>query len=57
MNASAISTAELSRLNWRLGVAYAEAVSATLKRHAVKLDLIGCHGQTLYHQPRAEGYA
>jgi anhydro-N-acetylmuramic acid kinase len=57
MNAAAISTAELARLNWRLGLAYAEAVSATMKRHKVKLDLIGCHGQTLYHQPRAESYS
>ena len=57
MNASATSTAELARLNWRLGLAYAEAVSATLKQHQVKLDLIGCHGQTLYHQPRGESYA
>ena len=57
MNAAATSTAELARLNWRLGLAYAEAVNATLKRHSVKLDLIGCHGQTLYHQPRAESYA
>jgi anhydro-N-acetylmuramic acid kinase len=57
MNASATSTAELARLNWRLGLAYAEAVRATAELHAVKLDLIGCHGQTLYHQPRAESYA
>jgi anhydro-N-acetylmuramic acid kinase len=57
MNASSTSTAELAQLNWRLGLAYAEAVSATLKLHPVKLDLIGCHGQTLYHQPRAESYA
>jgi anhydro-N-acetylmuramic acid kinase len=57
MNAPSASTAELARLNWRLGLAYAEAVSATLKRHPVKLDLIGCHGQTLYHQPRATTYA
>lgn len=57
MNATATSTAELARLNWRLGIAYAEAVSATVKRHAVKLDLIGCHGQTVFHQPRAMQYA
>jgi len=57
MNAASTSTVELARLNWRLGLAYAEAVSATLKRHKVKLDLIGCHGQTLYHQPRLAVYA
>jgi anhydro-N-acetylmuramic acid kinase len=57
MNAAATSTAELARLHWRLGLAYAEAVSTTVKQHKVKLDLIGCHGQTLYHQPRAESYA
>jgi len=57
MNAAETSTAELARLHWRLGLAYAEAVSATLKRRKVKLDLIGCHGQTLYHQPRAAAYA
>lgn len=57
MNAASTSTAELARLNWRLGLAYAEAVSATLKRHRVKVDLIGCHGQTLYHQARAQTYA
>jgi anhydro-N-acetylmuramic acid kinase len=56
MNAASTSTAELARLNWRLGLAYAEAVEATLKRHPVKLDLIGCHGQTLFHQPRAASY-
>ncbi len=56
MNAVSTSTAELARLNWRLGIAYAEAVSATLKHHPVKLDLIGCHGQTLYHQPRPAAY-
>jgi len=57
MNAKSTSTAELARLNWRLGLAYADAVSATVKRHKLKLDLIGCHGQTLYHQPRAQNYA
>jgi anhydro-N-acetylmuramic acid kinase len=57
MNAASTTTAELARLNWRLGLAYAEAVQATLKLHPVKLDLIGCHGQTLYHQPRKIMYA
>jgi anhydro-N-acetylmuramic acid kinase len=57
MNAASTSTAELARLNWRLGIAYAEAVQATIKRHDVKLDLIGCHGQTLYHQGRATSFA
>jgi anhydro-N-acetylmuramic acid kinase len=57
MNASSISTAELARLNWRLGLEYADAVSAAAERHQLKLDLVGCHGQTLYHQPRAEAYA
>lgn len=57
MNAAATSTAELARLNWRLGLAYAEAVKATLERHPMTLDLVGCHGQTLYHQPRATAYA
>ena len=57
MNAATTSTAELARLNWRLGLAYAEAVAEALKRHKVKLDLIGCHGQTLYHQAAALPYA
>lgn len=56
MNAASISTAELARLNWRLGLAYAEAVQAALERHKVKLDLIGCHGQTLFHQARPAVY-
>ena len=57
MNANSISTAELARLNWRLGIAYSEAVQATLKRHRLELDLIGCHGQTVYHQAKLETYA
>lgn len=57
MNATSTSTAELARLNWRLGIAFAEAVSETRKRHGVKLDLISCHGQTVYHQAHAAKYA
>lgn len=51
MNASQISVAELSRLNFRLGEFYAEAVRKAVKKtRGIKLDLVGCHGQTLYHQ-------
>lgn len=57
MNAGSTSTAELARLNWRLGLAYAEAVKATAEKHKLRLDLVGCHGQTLYHQARPERYA
>lgn len=56
MNAKSIATAELARLNWRLGLEYADAVRKTLARHRVKIDLIGCHGQTLYHQAKSERY-
>jgi anhydro-N-acetylmuramic acid kinase len=57
MNAKSTSTAELARLNWRLGLAYAETVKATADRHKFKLDMIGCHGQTLYHQALPASYA
>ena len=50
MDAKSISTAELARLNWHLGLAYAKAAKQTLAKHSVQIDLIGCHGQTIYHQ-------
>jgi anhydro-N-acetylmuramic acid kinase len=57
MNASAISVAELSRLNFRLAEFYAEAVQqARRKTRVSNLDLVGCHGQTIYHQGHAESY-
>jgi len=49
MNAEA-SVADLARLNFLLGELYAEAVLATQKRARTKCDLVGCHGQTIYHQ-------
>jgi anhydro-N-acetylmuramic acid kinase len=57
MNAPSIATAELARLNWRLGLAYAEAVRATITATKIQPDLIGCHGQTLYHQATPAPYA
>ncbi len=53
-DAERISTAELARLNWRLGVAYAAAFRAM---QASDVALIGCHGQTVYHQAALESYA
>jgi anhydro-N-acetylmuramic acid kinase len=50
MNATRASVADLSRLNFLLGELYSEAVLATERRFRVKVDLVGCHGQTLYHQ-------
>jgi anhydro-N-acetylmuramic acid kinase len=57
MNAKSTSTAELARLNWRLGMAYADAVKTTIARHKLNIELIGCHGQTLYHQAQPGRYA
>jgi anhydro-N-acetylmuramic acid kinase len=53
MNAELASVADLARLNFLLGELYAEAVAKTARKHRVKLDLVGCHGQTIYHQGRA----
>lgn len=50
MNASRASVADLSRLNFLLGELYADAVLALQRQCRLKLDLVGCHGQTLYHQ-------
>jgi anhydro-N-acetylmuramic acid kinase len=55
MDARNISAAELARLNWRLGEAYADAVQSAAQGYA--LDLVGCHGQTIYHQGIAQPYA
>jgi anhydro-N-acetylmuramic acid kinase len=49
MNAQSTSAAELARLNWRLGIAYAEAARAVAEAGKIQIDLIGCHGQTIYH--------
>ncbi len=50
MNAELARVADLARLNFLLGELYADAVSKTARKHRAKLDLVGCHGQTLYHQ-------
>ena len=49
MNASA-RAADLSRLNFLLGDLYAGAVKAAQRRARLECELVGCHGQTIYHQ-------
>jgi anhydro-N-acetylmuramic acid kinase len=55
--AQTTTTAELARLNWRLGLAYAEAVQSTIADTKIKPALIGCHGQTIFHQGVPAAYA
>src|SRR5258708_37253304 len=50
MNAELAPVADLARLNFLLGELYAEALANAARKHRVQLDLVGCHGQTLYHQ-------
>ncbi|HEU5233645.1 MAG TPA: anhydro-N-acetylmuramic acid kinase [Terriglobales bacterium] len=50
MDADAARVADLARLNVLLGELYTDAVATTIRRHRTRVDLVGCHGQTLYHQ-------
>jgi anhydro-N-acetylmuramic acid kinase len=50
MNATRASVADLSRLNFLLGELYAEAVLAVQRKFGIQAELVGCHGQTIYHQ-------
>jgi len=56
MDAKAISVAEMSRLNWRLGEIYADCVEKAAEKIGVRVRLVGCHGQTIYHQGVASRY-
>jgi len=56
MNASRASVADLARLNFLLGELYADAVIATQRKFRIKAKLVGCHGQTLFHQGEAEAF-
>jgi anhydro-N-acetylmuramic acid kinase len=52
-------TGEISRLNFLLGELYAEALEETAERAEIPLNtikLIGCHGQTIYHEGHGSQY-
>src|SRR5579872_5223118 len=43
------SAAAISRLNFELGERYARAIMRAAQRFG-RVELIGCHGQTIYHE-------
>ena len=45
-------TAAISRLNFQLAELYARAVLTAVKRYG-PVELIGCHGQTIFHEGRS----
>lgn len=54
MNAKSARVADLARLNFLLGELYADSVLKTMRSSRIKsVDLVGCHGQTIYHQGEA----
>jgi anhydro-N-acetylmuramic acid kinase len=56
MNAPSAKVADLARLNFALGELYAKAVRAARRRAKLECELVGCHGQTLYHQGSPTAY-
>src|SRR6516225_4931011 len=48
----ATHTAKISRLNFQLAELYARAVRGAVKRYG-PVQLIGCHGQTIFHEGRS----
>lgn len=56
MSGEGMGVPEIARLNWRLGQVYTECVAAAASTCGRKLQLVGLHGQTIYHQASAEPY-
>lgn len=56
MNSQSMPVCELARMNFLLAEIYADCVRKTQRQAGVVCELIGCHGQTLYHQGQAAKY-
>jgi anhydro-N-acetylmuramic acid kinase len=56
MNAASASVGDLARLNFLLGGLYADAVLAAQRKFRQRAELVGCHGQTLFHQGDRQRY-
>ena len=56
MNSTRASVPDLAHLNFLLAELYSEAVLATQSKFRLKAELVGCHGQTLYHQGEPERF-
>ena len=50
------AASELARLNFLLAEIYADCVLQAQRRSGVTCELVGCHGQTIYHQGEAAKY-
>ena len=53
MEGEAQTAAQMSRLNWRLGDIYADCVEKAAEKFGVRVELVGCHGQTVHHETQA----
>jgi anhydro-N-acetylmuramic acid kinase len=56
MNSTRARVADLANLNFLLSELYSDAVLATQRRFHLQAALVGCHGQTLYHQGDAAAF-
>ncbi|HEU5401618.1 MAG TPA: anhydro-N-acetylmuramic acid kinase [Terriglobales bacterium] len=56
MDANSAKVADLARLNFLLAELYSEAILSAQRSARIKCELVGCHGQTLYHQGDAQSF-
>jgi len=54
MEGEAVTAAQMSQLNWRLGDIYADCVEKAADKFGVRVGLVGCHGQTVHHETHSK---